>query len=106
MARDAGSGFSTATDLADWLVRSLDLPFRKAHHITGAIVKLAEEKKCGLEELELSELKAFEDRITDEIFEVLGPKNSVSSRSSFGGTAPENVHLAVAVARKKIIEEA
>ena len=82
MAEDAGKGFSTATDLADWLVRVLGLPFRRAHHVTGAIVKLAEDKGCGLEDLTLEDMQAVEVGITDEIFAVLGADNSVASRVS------------------------
>ena len=87
----AGAGFSTATDLADWLVRTLDMPFRDAHHVTGRIVGLASDKKIALDELSLQEMKSVEPRITQEIFEVLGVENSVASRLSYGGTAPENV---------------
>jgi len=105
MASDAGSGFSTATDLADWLVRVLDLPFRRAYKITGAIVKLADERNCGLEALKLSELQAFEPRITKDVFSVLGPIHSVFSRNSYGGTAPGNVREAVALARRKFLNE-
>ena len=103
MSADSGKGFSTATDLADWLVRILDLPFRQSHHITGAIVRLAEEKDCSLEELSLSDLQEFEPRITNDIFAVLGPKNSVTTRRSFGGTAPDNVRDAIAAARGKFL---
>lgn len=105
MAFDAGAGFSTATDLADWLVRVLDLPFRQAHHITGAIVKFAEEKGCNLEDLDLPELQAFESRITKDVFAVLGAKNSIVSRSSFGATAPKNVRQAVIMARRKFLNQ-
>ncbi len=87
----AGHGFSTATDLADWLVRSLDMPFRNAHHVTGALVALAEEKKCGLEDLSLAAMQAVEPRIHDGIFDVLSVEKSVASRKAYGGTAPENV---------------
>jgi argininosuccinate lyase len=87
----AAVGFSTATDLADWLVRVLAIPFRDAHHITGQIVAEAEAKDVGLEDLPLEIMQAIEPRITDEIFKVLTVDNSVSSRTSFGGTAPENV---------------
>jgi len=104
MAADAGKGFSTATDLADWLVRVLSLPFRDAHHVTGAIVKLAEDKGIGLEELTLADMQSVESRITDDIFEVLGVENSLRSRKSFGGTSPENVVAAVAEARKRFLD--
>lgn len=90
----AGAGFSTATDLADWLVRELNIPFRDAHHITGALVALAETQKCGLEALSLADMQAVDARITQEVFSVLGVENSVASRTSFGGTAPENVKKA------------
>ncbi len=91
MAALAGSGFSTATDLADWLVRVLKMPFRDAHHVTGRIVRLAEERGVDISELELAEMQSVEPRITDEIFNVLTVEASVASRRSYGGTAPENV---------------
>ena len=91
MAAAAGRGFSTATDLADWLVRELKMPFREAHHVTGRIVALASARKIGLEKLSLLEMQGVEPRITDAIFKVLGVVNSVKSRVSYGGTAPENV---------------
>ena len=87
----AGAGFSTATDLADWLVRALGLPFRQAHHVTGRVVALAAERGVGLEDLTLEDLRAIEPGITDEVFAVLGVRNSVTSRTSYGGTAPANV---------------
>jgi argininosuccinate lyase len=91
MKAAAGSGFSTATDLADWLVRSLKLPFREAHHITGRLVARAAEKNVGLEDLSLAEMQEAEPRIDESVFAVLGVEKSVSSRTSFGGTAPTNV---------------
>jgi argininosuccinate lyase len=91
MAAAAGAGFSTATDLADWLVRELGLPFRDAHHVTGAIVALAERKGVGLEDLSLEDLRSVEPRITENVSSVLGVENSVASRTSYGGTAPQNV---------------
>jgi len=103
MAEDAGKGFSTATDLADWLVRELALPFRDAHHVTGAIVKRAETQGVGLESLALEEMQAVEPRVTADVFTVLGVGNSVASRASFGGTAPDNVKAAVAAARKRFL---
>ena len=106
MAADAGKGFSTATDLADWLVRVLGLPFRQAHHVTGAIVKLAEDRGCGLEDLSLADLQTVEAGITSEVFAVLGPDNSVASRTSLGGTAPDNVRAAVVAARKGFLNPA
>jgi argininosuccinate lyase len=87
----AGAGFATATDLADWLVRTLGLPFRDAHHVTGQIVAMAEVRSVGLDGLTLADMQAVEPRITQEIFAVLGVENSVRSRTSFGGTAPDNV---------------
>jgi argininosuccinate lyase len=92
----AGAGFSTATDLADWLVRTLDMPFREAHHVTGRIVAEAERRGCGLEDLPLDAMKAVEPRITPAVFDVLGVENSVRSRTSFGGTAPDQVARQVA----------
>ncbi len=91
MKAAAGSGYATATDLADWLVRTLNLPFREAHHITGRLVAIATARKKGLEKLPLAEMQAVEPRISQEIFAVLGVENSVRSRTSFGGTAPKNV---------------
>jgi len=104
MAADAGRGFSTATDLADWLVRVLGLPFRQAHHVTGAIVKLAEDKGCGLEDLSVDDMQTVEAGITADVLDVLGAGNSVASRTSYGGTAPENVGTAVAEARKRFLD--
>ena len=91
----AGAAFSTATDLADWLVRRLNLPFRDAHHVTGALVKLAEDKGCDLDELTLADMQTGHPEITQEVFAVLGVDNSVASRTSFGGTAPANVRAQV-----------
>ncbi len=91
----ASSGYSTATDLADWLVRVLGLPFREAHHATGAIVALAEGKSCPLEDLSLADLQTVHAEITDDVFSVLSVENSVASRTCFGGTAPDNVRAQV-----------
>ncbi len=91
MAAAAGAGFSTATDLADWLVRALDLPFREAHHVTGRAVKRAEALGVGLDGLSLGELRAIEPRITEDVYQVLSPKAAVESRTSYGGTAPVRV---------------
>ena len=96
LAAAAGSGFSTATDLADWLVRVLGLPFRDAHHITGSLVALAETQGCDLPELTLAQMKSAHDGITDAVFDVLGVENSVASRTSYGGTAPSQVRAQVA----------
>ncbi len=87
----AGSGFSTATDLADWLVRVLKMPFRDAHHVTGRIVALAEAQNLDLPAVSLADMQGIEPRITAEIFEVLTVEASVASRVSYGGTAPANV---------------
>ncbi len=91
MRKAAASGYATATDLADWLVREAKLPFRKAHHVTGRIVALAESKKRELSKLSLEELRSIEPKITENVFSVLSVGNSVKSRTSYGGTAPTNV---------------
>jgi argininosuccinate lyase len=87
----AGSGFSTATDLADWLVRVLKLPFREAHHVTGRLVAMAEQRGVDLADLSLVEMQSVEAGITNDVFSVLTVDASVASRTSFGGTAPANV---------------
>jgi len=87
----AASGFSTATDLADWLVRRLNLPFREAHHVTGALVAIAEGKGCDLPDLTLADMQRVHPAITADVFAVLGVQNSVNSRTSYGGTAPIRV---------------
>ncbi|MGH6852287.1 MAG: argininosuccinate lyase [Methylocella sp.] len=91
MKAAAGLGYATATDLADFLVRTLNLPFREAHHITGRLVAIAAEQKKDLEKLSLAEMRAVEPRINEAVFAVLGVENSVRSKTSFGGTAPKNV---------------
>ena len=96
MARAAGAGHATATDLADWLVRELRLPFRQAHQLTGAAVKRAEESGVALWELSLDELRKLEPRITDGVYKVLTPTASVESRTSYGGTAPAQVRAQIA----------
>jgi argininosuccinate lyase len=98
----AGRGFSTATDLADWLVRKLGLPFRQAHHVTGRIVKLAEEKGLALEAMPLALMQSVEPKITKDVFDVLGVENSVASRTSLGGTAPARVAEQVAFWRAQL----
>jgi len=95
MAAAAGAGYSTATDLADWLVRELNLPFRDAHHVTGAAVKKAEQLGVGLSDLPLAELQALDARITASIYDVLTPEASVASRRSYGGTAPDQVRAQI-----------
>jgi argininosuccinate lyase len=99
MRAAAGAGFSTATDLADWLVQKADVPFREAHHITGAAVKLAETQGCTLAELPLEELQRIDGRIDGRVFDVLTVDASVRSRTSYGGTAPDNVRSQIAAAR-------
>ena len=91
MRASAASGFSTATDLADWLVRELNVPFREAHHITGSLVALAEKQGCDLPELKLVDMQKLEPRISKDVYKVLTVEASVASRKSFGGTAPSNV---------------
>jgi argininosuccinate lyase len=91
MERAAARGHSTATDLADWLVLKLELPFREAHHVTGKIVALADKKGLELNKLSLDDLKSVEPRITGEAFAALDVAGSVKSRTSYGGTAPANV---------------
>ena len=91
MRAAADAGFATATDLADWLVRVLGLPFRQAHHVTGALVAKAEARNVGLHELALAEMQEVEPRITDDVYSVLTVDSSVRSRKSLGGTAPDNV---------------
>jgi argininosuccinate lyase len=95
MAKAAGAGFSTATDLADWLVRELGLPFRDAHHITGAAVKRAEQLGTDLPGLPLADLQALDPRITESVYKVLTPQASVASRKSYGGTAPDQVRAQI-----------
>ncbi len=92
----AASGFSTATDLADWLVRRLGLPFREAHHVTGALVKAAEARGVDLPDLTLAEMQAAHPGIIAEVYDVLGVDNSVASRASYGGTAPAQVRAQIA----------
>jgi argininosuccinate lyase len=94
MKKAAGEGYATATDLADWLVRTLQLPFREAHHITGRIVAAASANNVPLHRLPLEAMQTIEPRITNDVFEVLAVSNSVKSRTSFGGTAPKNVRSA------------
>ncbi|MFZ0693222.1 MAG: argininosuccinate lyase [Alphaproteobacteria bacterium] len=103
MKRAAGGGFSTATDLADWIVQKLGLPFRKAHEISAKIVRRAEAKGCLLEDLGLKEMQVVEPRITGDVFSVLSLEKSAASRTSFGGTAPENVRRAAAAARRRFL---
>ena len=103
MRRATDLGFVTATDLADWLVRTLEMPFRSAHHTTGAVVRLAEERGCRLDQLDLASMQSVDPRITEAVFEVLDPSRSVASRTSFGGTAPVNVRQAARAARDRFL---
>jgi argininosuccinate lyase len=98
----AATGFSTATDLADWLVRELNLPFREAHHVTGSLVALAEGKGCDLPDLTLAEMQGVHAGIRADVFEVLGVENSVRSRMSHGGTAPTRVREQIALWRDRL----
>ena len=100
----AEHGFATATDLADWLVRAAGLPFRRAHRVTGRIVKRAEALGCRLAQLPLAELQAVEPTITAAVYDVLEAARSAASRTSFGGTAPDQVRAAAAAARKRFLE--
>ncbi|WP_339639151.1 argininosuccinate lyase [uncultured Sulfitobacter sp.] len=95
LAAAAGSGFSTATDLADWLVRVPGLPFRDAHHVTGTLVAMAEKQGCDLPDLTLEQMQSVHAEITKDVFDVLGVENSVNSRMSYGGTAPAQVRAQV-----------
>jgi argininosuccinate lyase len=96
LAAAAASGFSTATDLADWLVRELGLPFREAHHVTGTLVAMAESQGCDLPDLTLAQMQSVHSGIRADVFEVLGIENSVRSRRSYGGTAPDQVRAQIA----------
>jgi argininosuccinate lyase len=97
----AGVGFTTATDLADWLVRVLGMPFREAHGVTGRLVRLAEQQGCDLGELSLEAMQGVEAAIDERVFDVLGVEQSVASRQSYGGTAPDQVRAAILRARER-----
>jgi argininosuccinate lyase len=105
MAAAAGEGYATATDLADWLVRTLKMPFREAHHVTGRIVAKAAEQGVALHEVGLAEMQAVEPRITADVLNVLSVRASVDSRTSFGGTAPANVRAQAAEWLKRLEKE-
>jgi argininosuccinate lyase len=98
----ASSGFATATDLADWLVRTLNLPFREAHHVTGSLVALAESKGCDLPDLSMAEMQTAHPGINQEVYSVLGVDNSIRSRVSYGGTAPDQVKAQVKLWKDRI----
>jgi argininosuccinate lyase len=102
MRAAAEAGFSTATDLADWLVQAADVPFREAHHIVGKAVRMAEEQGVGLPELELEALQGIDPRIDERVYDVLTVDASVRSRVSYGGTSPENVRKQIAAAREAL----
>ncbi|MEO0690638.1 MAG: argininosuccinate lyase [Pseudomonadota bacterium] len=102
MRQAAELGYATATDLADWLVREADIPFREAHHITGAAVKLAEERGVALDALPLADLQAIDARIDERVFSALSVDASVAARASYGGTAPEQVRSQVKRAKKAL----
>jgi argininosuccinate lyase len=102
MAQAAGRGFPTATDLADWLVRTLDIPFRQAHHITGAAVKLAEQLGVDLADLPLEALQGIEPRATSAVYEVLSTGASAASRTSYGGTAPSAVRRQIEIWKERL----
>jgi argininosuccinate lyase len=102
MKKASCAGYSTATDLADWLVRTLALPFREAHHITGRAVALAEANKVGLEKLSLAELQSIHPGITEDVYSVLSVQSSVKSRTSFGGTAPAEVRKQIRYWKKRL----
>jgi argininosuccinate lyase len=102
MRAAAAQGYSTATDLADWLVREADVPFREAHHITGRAVKAAEDRGCGLAELPLEVMQGIDGRIDEHVYDVLSIDASVRSRTSYGGTAPERVRQQIAAAKEAL----
>ncbi len=104
MATAAADQHATATDLADWLVRVLDMPFRDAHHVVGAAVAHADTRGCALADLSLDEFRTFEPRITNDVYGVLTPEASAASRTSFGGTAPSRVIEAVKDARRRFLD--
>ncbi|TPW27288.1 argininosuccinate lyase [Pararhizobium mangrovi] len=102
MRRAAGAGYTTATDLADWLVREANLPFREAHHVTGVAVALADDRGCDLADLPLAELRKINPAITQAVYDVLTVDASVASRSSYGGTAPSEVRRQIAAWRERL----
>jgi argininosuccinate lyase len=102
MRAAAELGYATATDLADWLVRQANIPFREAHHITGSVVKLAESRGIALDQLSIEDLKGIDARIDDRVYAALSVEASVAARCSHGGTAPDEVRKRVAQARKAL----
>ncbi|MFL2770060.1 MAG: argininosuccinate lyase [Rhodospirillaceae bacterium] len=101
----AGAGYTTATDLADWLVQAKDVPFREAHHIAGQAVKAAEAQSCGLEDLTEKDLKTIDDRLTREVLSVVTLEASVMSKKSYGGTSPDNVRVQIEAARGRFLKD-
>ena len=106
LSEAAELGYATATDLADWLVTEADIPFREAHHITGAAVKLAEQRDLALGDLPLADLQAIDKRIDERVFDVLSGDASVAARASYGGTAPQQVRSQVERAKAALGMEA
>lgn len=104
MRMAAGSGHATATDLADWLTRTFEIPFRESHHITGRLVREADSREVSLERLPLDVMQQIDKRITQDVYSVLGVDNSINSRTSFGGTAPTNVLAQVAFWRQRLAD--
>ena len=102
MREAADLGYATATDLADWLVREADIPFREAHHITGAAVRLAEQRGTALDHIPFDAFQALDSRIDERVYAALSVESSVAARASYGGTAPERVREQVAAARKAL----
>jgi len=105
MYEAAKNNFSTATDLADWLVKEKNIPFRESHHIVGKVVKLAEELGCELTQIKYTDLKKIDDRLSEESVNILSVESSVKSRKSYGGTSPNNVKKQIKEARKRFIEK-
>ena len=104
MYKAASNGFSTATDLADWFVRDLGIPFREAHALTGKIVEVASKRNIELNELTVNDLKKVEPKISEGVFKVLSPENSVESRNSFGGTASREIKRQIKFWKRRLNE--
>ena len=102
MYNAASNGYSTATDLADWFVKDLDMPFREAHALTGKIVELASEKKIKLSELKISDLTEIEPKINEKVFKILSPENSIEYKNSFGGTASREIKRQIRFWKRKL----
>ncbi len=105
MRQALSKGHPAATDLADYLVAELNIPFRNAHHITGALVALADQNGCGLEELSLADLQSVEPQLTEQARSVLLIDNAVAARTSYGGTAPAEVRARLAEARTRFLDK-